>query len=59
MIKTMKRKIIRLSGACALLLASCTNLDPDIYSDMTIAPNFEPVLKQQATDAPAEEVAAE
>ena len=36
MIKTMKRKIIRLSGACALLLASCTNLDPDIYSDMTI-----------------------
>ena len=32
----MKRKIIRLSGACALLLASCTNLDPDIYSDMTI-----------------------
>lgn len=30
-----------------------------VYSDMTIAPNFEPVLKQQATDAPAEEVAAE
>lgn len=36
MIKTMKRKTIHLFGACALLLASCTNLDPDIYSDMTI-----------------------
>lgn len=32
----MKRKTIHLFGACALLLASCTNLDPDIYSDMTI-----------------------
>ena len=34
--QTMKRKTIHLFGACALLLASCTNLDPDIYSDMTI-----------------------
>lgn len=32
----MKRKTAILCGICTLLLASCTNLDPDIYSDMTI-----------------------
>lgn len=30
-----------------------------VYSDMTIAPNFEPVLKQQPTDAVSEEVMSE
>lgn len=31
----------------------------EVYSDMTIAPNFEPVLKEQPTVTQAEEVAAE
>lgn len=30
-----------------------------VYSDMTIAPNFEPVLKQQPTDSVSEEVMSE
>ncbi len=32
----MTRKPLYILGTCLLMSASCTNLDPDIYSDMTI-----------------------